>query len=279
MSAEPFNILLVGCGKMGGAMLQRWEDLRLARDVKVIEPNDPRYLPSHKELPAGFRPDVIVFAVKPQTLPSMTAQYRPFTDAGAVALSIAAGKPVSFFEKELGAQAKIVRAMPNTPAAIGKGISAAYANPNVDALGKERADRLLSAVGETIWMDDEKLFNVITALSGSGPAYLFHVIESMTEGGIKNGLPPAMAEKLARQTVIGSAALAEANPDVSAAQLRENVTSPGGTTAAGLAVLMEPQRESYIKTIAAATKRGEEMGQTVAPANGGSKGPQPPNKG
>jgi pyrroline-5-carboxylate reductase len=265
MTTEAFNILLVGCGKMGGAMLQRWSDLRLGKDVKVIEPHDPKYLASIDQLPAGFRPDVIVFAVKPQTLPAMTAGYKKFTDTGAVALSIAAGKTVSFFEKELGAPAKVVRAMPNTPAAIGKGISAAYANKNVTTADKARADALLSAVGETIWVNDENQLNAVTALSGSGPAYVFYLIELLTQAGKHIGLPPDMANRLARKMVEGSAALAEASPDVSAEQLRKNVTSPGGTTAAALEVLMNPETQGvYNKALAAATRRAEELSRDTA---------------
>lgn len=253
-----FDLLLVGCGKMGGALLERWNALKLCRQVQVIEPSNPAFLPSLQALPEGFRPDVVIFAVKPQTLPDIIGDYRAFPDA--TFLSIAAGTPVAFFEKHLGAKAKIIRAMPNTPAAIGKGITVAVANGNVSGPEKARAAALLSAVGEALWVDDEKLLNPVTALSGSGPAYVFLLIEMLEKSGVRIGLAPDMAKKLARQTVIGSAALAEASPEISAEQLRKNVTSPGGTTAAALAVLMQPEvQDIFDKALAAASNRAEEL--------------------
>jgi len=253
------NVLLVGAGKMGGALAQRWQELQICQRLVIVEP--ALHIKSFKDIPADFSPQVIVFAVKPQTLPEIVKDYQGFAGQGALCLSIAAGKPVSFFEKYLGTKAKIVRSMPNLPASIGKGITVAYANQNVSAAEKKMASSLLSAVGEVLWVEKEGLLNPVTALSGSGPAYIFLLIETMTKAGMHIGLDPVMAEKLARQTVIGSAALAEASAGISAQQLRENVTSPGGTTQAALEVLMAQSgiQELFDRALAAATKRAEEL--------------------
>lgn len=257
---DAFSLLLAGCGKMGGALLERWEALKLCGRIEVIEPSRPDCHPSPATLPVDFKPDVIVFAVKPQILPDMIKDYAHFAQAGALSVSIAAGAPVSFFEAHLGAGVRIVRAMPNTPAAIGKGMTAAFANGACGEKERERAEALLSAAGKFTWVGNEGLLNAVTALSGSGPAYVFLLIEMLEKAGAKLGLPPDMAAELARQTVIGSAALAEATPDLPAAQLRANVTSPGGTTAAALSVLMQPEvQEIFDRALAAAKRRGEEL--------------------
>lgn len=260
------NLLLVGCGKMGQALLARWLERHLCNQIYVIEPSAIAAKVPHVQLlgdlPPTYKPDVIVFAVKPQVLPDMAAQYKRFTDHGALALSIAAGKPVSFFEKYLGDGAAIVRAMPNTPAAIGLGMTVACANAAVTDTQKKQAQDLLSAVGDFVWVPDERLLDPVTALSGSGPAYVFLLIEALTAAGEKLGLDPDMAARLARQTVIGSAALAADSKDVSASTLRENVTSPGGTTAAALSVLMNDQngiQKLFDHALAAAAHRAEEL--------------------
>lgn len=260
------NLLLVGCGKMGQALLARWLERRLCNQIYVIEPAAIDAKVPHVQvlgdLPPTYKPDVIVFAVKPQVLPDMAAQYKRYTDNGAMALSIAAGKPVAFFEQYLGPSAAIVRAMPNTPAAIGQGMTVACANAAVTDAQKKQAQDLLSAVGDFVWVPDEKLLDPVTALSGSGPAYVFLLIEAMAAAGEKLGLDPAMAARLARQTVIGSAALAADSKDVPASKLRENVTSPGGTTAAALSVLMNDQngmQKLFDQALAAAAKRAEEL--------------------
>lgn len=262
------KLLLVGCGKMGQALLTRWVERNLCTDIYVIEPmGAPDNIAAPcvstlSDLPANFTPDVIVFAVKPQVLPDMTAAYKHFTDQGALALSIAAGKPVAFFENHLGAHAAIVRAMPNTPAAIGLGMTVACANAHVTPAQKTAAENLLSAVGEFVWAENEQQLDPVTALSGSGPAYVFLLIEAMTAAGEKLGLAPDMAARLARQTVVGSAALAAQSPDTAAATLRQNVTSPGGTTAAALSVLMRDEngmQSLFDEALAAATARAAEL--------------------
>lgn len=265
MTAKP-KVLLVGCGKMGGALLRRWQEQALYSDIRIIEPHalewlEDKRVPALAQLPPDFTPEVIVMAVKPQVLPEMIGDYKSYSDKGALLLSIAAGKPVGFFEENLGATAAIVRAMPNTPASIGEGITVAFANSHVTAAQKAEASALLESVGEALWVAEEQLLNPVTALSGSGPAYVFLLIEVLAKAGQSIGLDAALAEKLARQTVIGSAALAKASPETPAAKLRENVTSPNGTTAAALAVLMaDPGLQALMtKALEAATKRAEEL--------------------
>lgn len=249
------KVLLAGCGKMGSALLTRWQDLNLCESIDVVEPSQNK---NFSDIPASFTPDVVVLAVKPQILPDILGEYKKYSSA--LFLSIAAGKPIAFFEKYLGA-AKIIRAMPNTPAAIGAGITVACANKHAGLPEKASAAKLLGTVGEVLWVEDEKLLDPVTALSGSGPAYVFLLIETLAQAGIKIGLDPAMAEKLARQTVIGSALLAQDSPDTPVAQLRQNVTSPGGTTEAALKILIAEDgvQEIFDRALAAASKRAEEL--------------------
>ncbi len=265
------RLLLVGCGKMGGAMLSGWlERGAEAGDITVIEPHPDAAEAARRahgvrvlEAPAHAADDppaVVVFAVKPQTLPDMAPAYAPVAAAGAVTLSIAAGRPIGFFEAALGGEAAIVRSMPNTPAAVGRGITAACANARVGADQRALCQRLLSAIGEVVWVEDEGLIDAVTAVSGSGPAYVFLLIECMTEAGIAEGLPPDIAARLARATVAGSGELARLS-DEDAAQLRINVTSPGGTTEAALGVLMADDGMAALmkRAIAAAARRSREL--------------------
>ncbi|MBI3440270.1 MAG: pyrroline-5-carboxylate reductase [Proteobacteria bacterium] len=256
------NVLLVGCGKMGGALARRWRESGMCRQLVIIDPQSTD-VKSLQDVPTGFQPQVVVFAVKPQTLNDVIKDYAPFSKAGVLFVSIAAGKPVAFFEGHLGTQAKIVRSMPNLPAAIGQGITVAYANRNVSEAKKGWASTVLGVVGEVLWVRQESLLNPVTALSGSGPAYIFLLVETMMKAGIHIGLDPVLAEKLARQTVIGSAALAEESADVSAAALRDSVTSPGGTTEAALKVLLATPgiQELFDRALTAATKRAEELSE------------------
>jgi len=242
------RLVLVGCGKMGGALLSGWMDRGYAAaDITVIEPAVPaaeatrqshgvRVLADATEI-SGDPPAVVVFAVKPQGLPEIAPAYARYAGGDTVFLSIAAGKPSGFFESALGDNAAIVRSMPNTPAAVGRGITAVYANKRVNAAQRGLCQGLLEAIGEVVWLDDETLMDAVTAVSGSGPAYVFLMIECLTEAGIEEGLPADIAAMLARATVAGSGELARQSSDV-AAQLRINVTSPGGTTEAALGVLM-----------------------------------------
>ena len=266
------NILLVGCGKMGGAMLRGW----LARgidsaDIRVVEPFHAAaealrselsvpVVSAATDLDPGFAPDIVVFAVKPQGMDDIVPSYAGHLIADAVVLSIAAGRNIGFFEKHLGRDIAIVRTMPNTPAAVGRGITAACANDGVSADQRSVCQSLLEAIGEVVWVEDESLIDPVTAVSGSGPAYVFLMIECLARAGKAQGLPPDTAEKLARATVAGSGELARVS-DESAETLRVNVTSPGGTTAAALEVLMEEEGLGRLmdRAVDAATRRSREL--------------------
>ena len=258
------KILLVGCGKMGSAMLSGWLDRGIAAaDVVVVDPSAPALavtvVSGEAAIPAGFAPDVVVLAVKPQVMAEVLPPYARFRQA--VFLSIAAGKPIAFFRSILGGDAAIVRAMPNTPAAVRRGISVCCAGPDVDASRRALCQSLLEAVGEIGWVEEEALMDVVTAVSGSGPAYVFLLAEVMAAAGMAQGLAPDLANRLARATVSGSGELLRQSTE-SAEQLRRNVTSPGGTTAAALAVLMAESggiAALMAEAVAAATRRGREL--------------------
>lgn len=259
------RVLLVGCGKMGGAMLAGWLERGLApADVVVVEPGQPQLPPGihaaadAAAIPADFKPDIVVLAVKPQVMAEVLPPYRRF--AGATMLSIAAGRTIAFFQDILGADAAVVRAMPNTPAAVRRGITVACASPRVGTAARAACDDLLQAVGEVAWTDDEGLMDAVTAVSGSGPAYVFLLAECMARAGVAAGLPEDLAARLARVTVAGAGELLHQSPEP-AETLRRNVTSPGGTTAAALAVLMADGGLQPLMTqaVAAATRRGREL--------------------
>jgi pyrroline-5-carboxylate reductase len=214
---------------------------------------------SPDELPTEPRPDAVVFAVKPQIADDVVPQYRRWAGSETLFLSIIAGKTSASLTRHLGSAA-IVRTMPNTPAAIGRGITVACANPLVTIEQRQFCDRLLAAIGESTWVEDEGLMDAVTAVSGSGPAYVFLLIEALAQAGQSQGLPADLALRLARSTVTGSSELARISEE-SPAQLRENVTSPGGTTRAALDVLMaEDGLESLIgRAVAAAAARSRQL--------------------
>ncbi len=264
-------LLLVGCGKMGGALLAGWLECAVEpRRITVIEPNDESAAaaarhgvevhPSPEPLDPAYRPAVVVFAVKPQALDEVAPVYRAYAGPGTMFLSIAAGKTIASLARHLGAEAAIVRAMPNIAAAVRRGIAVAVANGNVTDSQRGQCQALLEAVGEVAWVADEGLLDPVTAVSGSGPAYVFLLIECLAEAGLEAGLPADLAMQLARATVIGAAELARQSGEP-AEILRRNVTSPGGTTAAALEVLMAPQglRPLMIRAVAAATRRSIEL--------------------
>ncbi len=261
------KLLLVGCGKMGGAMLDGWLSRGLAAaDVLVAEPVEAlrpkkaglRAVGSTSEI--SERPEIVVLAVKPQTMEAVLPDLRRFADEGSVFLSIAAGKTLKYFASHLGAAAKVVRAMPNTPAAVRQGITVACAAKGVSAAEKKRCQQLLEAVGQALWVEDEALMDPVTALSGSGPAYVFLLVEAMAAAGAKLGLSADMAMQLARATVAGSGELLKQSSEP-AQQLRVNVTSPGGTTAEALKVLMAADgiQPVFDKALAAASRRSREL--------------------
>ncbi|RAU23003.1 pyrroline-5-carboxylate reductase [Paramagnetospirillum kuznetsovii] len=258
------KILLVGCGKMGSAMLSGWLDQGItASDVVVVEPSLPSLgvavVASPCDIAPDFAPDVVVLAVKPQVMAEALPPYARF--GAAVFLSIAAGKPIAFFRTHLGADADLIRAMPNTPAAVRRGITVCCAGPGVSADQRALCQSLLESVGEVGWVEDESLMDAVTAVSGSGPAYLFLLAEAMAAAGRAQGLPDDLAVRLARSTVAGAGELLRQSSE-SAEQLRKNVTSPGGTTAAALAVLMADNNGLPAlmgQAVAAATRRGREL--------------------
>ncbi len=261
------KILLVGCGKMGSAMLAGWLEQGLAAaDMVVVDPHAAQVpdgvavAAAAAAVPAAFSPDIVILAVKPQMMPDVVPAYARFAGR-AVFLSIAAGKPVAFFRALLGDAAAIVRAMPNTPAAVRRGITVCIAGPGVSDAGRAACQSLLQAVGEVAWIDDESQMDAVTAVSGSGPAYVFLLAEAMAAAGEKAGLPADLAARLARATVMGSGELLRQSPD-SAAQLRINVTSPGGTTAAALSALMDETAGMgplLAEAVGRATRRGREL--------------------
>jgi pyrroline-5-carboxylate reductase len=262
------TLVLAGAGKMGGAMLDGWLTRGLKpKQVVVIEPQPGKTVKALVRRGIRLNPkgkavaaSAIVIAVKPQTAPEAVPPLAAFVGKATLVLSVMPGPTMGFLEKSLPGGTAIVRAMPNTPAAIGRGISVASANKNVSAPQRKLASELLAAIGKVEWVVDEALMDAVTALSGSGPAYVFLLAEAMTSAGIAAGLPPALATRLARETVTGSAELLHRS-DLNAGTLRENVTSPGGTTAAALEVLMGPNGfdELLARAIAAATRRSREL--------------------
>lgn len=264
------TVLLVGCGKMGRALLDGWLSSGSVDEVVVVEPAGPDFLPKDKrvrhanvagDIEPGFSPSVVVFAVKPQAMDAVVPGYRGFVEKGAAILSIAAGTTIGYFQKALGSDAAIVRAMPNTPAAIGKGTTVLVAAGTANADQRALAETLMSAVGTVDWVEDEGLIDAVTALSGGGPAYVFLLVECLAEAGRAAGLPADLSLHLARNTVVGSGALLGQATE-SAATLRKNVTSPGGTTEAALRVMMDANEgiaPVLTKAIAAATARSREL--------------------
>jgi pyrroline-5-carboxylate reductase len=267
--AKAETLVLVGCGQMGSAMLHGWLARGAAAKFIVIEPaGAPAELAaaagvtSHRtadELPDALSPDAVVFAVKPQIIDAVLPAYRRWARPQTLFLSIAAGKTIAGISRHLG-DAAIIRTMPNTPAAIGRAITVACANPRVTPGQRRLCEALLAAIGDSAWVEDEALLDPVTAVSGSGPAYVFLLIEALAAAGERVGLPPDLALRLARETVAGAGELARLSPD-SPARLRENVTSPGGTTRAALDVLMADDGLARLleRAVAAATLRSREL--------------------
>jgi pyrroline-5-carboxylate reductase len=269
MTAWPRSLALVGAGKMGGAMLRGWLAGGLAPEGVAIL--DPAPSPDIVELaqaralalppPPGMKPEVVVLAVKPQMLDAAAATIAELAHEDALVVSIIAGKTIADLKARAPRAKAFVRAMPNTPAAIGRGVTGAAANSALSERQKDIARTLLSCVGLFDWLPDESFIDAVTALSGSGPAYVFALVEAMAEAGAALGLPDELAMRFARGTVEGAGALLAGEPNVPAAQLRKNVTSPGGTTAAALTVLQGADGLGRLmgEAIAAAHKRAGEL--------------------
>jgi pyrroline-5-carboxylate reductase len=253
---------------MGAAMLEGWLARGLnAKQIAVIEPQPGKTVKALTRRGLKLNPkgkaagaSAIVIAVKPQTAPEAVPQLTAYVGKTTLVVSIMAGRTLKYLERSLPQGTAIVRAMPNTPAAIGRGISVAVANANVSARQRKQASDLLAAIGKVEWISDEALMDAVTALSGSGPAYVFLLTEAMASAGVAAGLPPALAMRLAQETVGGSGELLHRSA-AGATTLRENVTSPGGTTAAALEVLMGPGgfEEILTRAIAAAARLSREL--------------------
>ena len=261
------GLVLLGCGKMGTALLTGWLAAGLpATSVWVREPNPTDWLKStgvHLNAALPKAPAAALVAVKPQMMGAALPALQALGNGTTLFISIAAGTSIATFEAALGAKTPIVRTMPNTPAMVGRGITGICANRHAGAKGLALARSLMQAVGQVVELDGEHQIDAVTALSGSGPAYVFLLIEAMAAAGEAEGLSPAVAMQLARATVCGSGELAHRSPE-SAAQLRINVTSPGGTTAAALAHLMDPATgltPLMRRAVHAAAQRGRELGQ------------------
>jgi pyrroline-5-carboxylate reductase len=273
MMFTPVNrrgLVLLGCGKMGSAMLEGWLKQGLALSaVWVADPQPSDWVKGLAvkglHLNAGFPADpaIVLVAVKPQMMTEALPQLAPMGGGGTLFVSVAAGTPLSHYERVLGAGTPVIRAMPNTPAAVGRGITAIVGNAVAVEADMALAEAFLGAVGQVVRLEGEHQMDAVTALSGSGPAYVFHLIEALAAAGEAEGLPPALSMQLARATVTGAGELAHRSAETPA-QLRVNVTSPGGTTAAALRVLMDPDTgfpPLLRRAVKAAADRGRELGK------------------
>ncbi|MBT8154925.1 pyrroline-5-carboxylate reductase [Epibacterium ulvae] len=259
------GLVLLGCGKMGSAMLAGWLDSGLPENaVWVADPLPSDWVKGtgvHVNAALPKKPSIVLIAVKPQMMEETLPVLKMYGGGGTLFISVAAGTSLATLADVLGEQTPIVRAMPNTPAAIAKGITAVVGNAHCSADDVVQAEILLTAVGQVVRLDAEDQMDAVTAVSGSGPAYVFHLIETLAAGGVAQGLPEALALQLAKATVAGGGALAEA-VEASPGQLRENVTSPNGTTQAALEVLMN-EVDGFPpllkRAVAAATERSKEL--------------------
>ncbi len=265
------SLVLLGGGRMGGAMLAGWVERGWSgASITVVEPDCERgqllhaahgvKVANHCDL-IEHQPDILVVAIKPQTMADALPTCKRFVTDHTLVLSIAAGTLIRTFEHAFGPDVPVVRAMPNTPAAIGEGITVLCANSIVTLEQSKAAEGLLAAVGDVAWVEDEELMHLVTAVSGSGPAYVFYFVEALTAAGVAKGLSRELASKLARKTVIGAAKLMDNRPDDVAA-LRQQVTSPGGTTEAALQILMgEKGLEPVVgEAVGAAVVRSRALG-------------------
>lgn len=266
----PSSLALVGAGKMGGAMLEGW--LSVGHAPQALTVVDPQPSDAIADLcrargialvphPTGLAPPAVaVLAIKPQMLAAAGPQLADLVGSDTLVVSILAGKTIADLRARLPRARAVVRAMPNLPASIGRGATGAFANAETSAEQRGVAQALLASVGTMEWVDDEALIDAVTALSGSGPAYVFHMVECLARAGAAVGLPRELAERLARATVVGAGALLAESP-LAASTLRENVTSPGGTTAAALEVLMAAEGLDPLMcdAVAAARRRAQEL--------------------
>ncbi len=270
MSELPQSLILIGAGKMGGAMMEGWLSTGMRpQGITILDPqitgealSTARAMRMQVNPPLGHIPEaeVVVLAVKPQTLDAVAPILKAVIKPGALVISILAGKTIADLAARMGGHAAIVRAMPNLPASVRRGVTAAVATSAVTSAQKAMADTLLKGVGKVEWLTGEGLIDAVTAVSGSGPAYVFHMVEALAMAGVSAGLPTDLAERLARATIEGAGEMLFKS-DLPPAVLRQNVTSPGGTTAAGLAELTAENGLMPLmrRTVAAAKRRAEEL--------------------
>ena len=265
------RLALIGAGNMGFALLEGWAGQGLqGQAVSIIEPNQSTQLKnlcknkgfhlfSEPKSPAPS--DAVVLAIKPQMLDASIQAAENFLHSGAVLISILAGKSIRDLSARFPQVRSIVRAMPNTPAAVGRGMTGLYANDATNPQQRDLTESLLKPISQIEWLSQEKEIDMLTAISGSGPAYVFYLVESLAAAGVKLGLSSALSQRLARATIEGAGELLHQMPDVSAEELRKRVTSPGGTTAAALAILMKDDGLSLVldQAVSAARKRAEEL--------------------
>ena len=272
MSEWPQSLTLIGAGKMGEALLRGWLGGGLdSHGVTILEPNPSPAIaalaaergialnPTHASLGA---PEALMLAIKPQMLEAAAPAIAPLAGRQTLVISILAGKRIADLAARLPQARAFVRVMPNTPAAVGRGASAGAANASVTPTQRGWTEKLMRAVGLFDWLDDEGLIDAVTALSGSGPAYVFALVEALAEAGEGVGLPPELSMRLARATVEGAGELLYRESEVAAAKLRENVTSPGGTTAAALNVLRAS--DGYASLLARAVKAARDRARELA---------------
>ena len=269
-STLPQSLVLIGAGKMGGAMLEGWLRIGMTpAGISLIDPHPSdeivalaadKGMALNPDAGAVAPADVLILATKPQMLDTAAPAVQAFIHPNTLLISILAGKTLGDLAARLPNATAMVRAMPNLPASVGRGITAAAPGPGVDGAQRAMTDALLGAIGKVEWLDDENLIDAVTAVSGSGPAYVFHLAECLAAAGAAAGLPPETAERLARATVEGAGELLFQSP-LSPATLRQNVTSPGGTTAAALSVLMADDGMPPLmrRAVAAAKRRAGEL--------------------
>jgi len=269
--AYPSSLVLVGAGKMGGAMLTGW--LKGGMPGRAVSILDPHVSPEMQSLAAAHdvqlnpepasmaEPAVLLLAIKPQMLDAAAPLLTRIAGPDTLVVSVMAGKTIANMAARMPRAGAIVRTIPNTPAAVGRGITVCVASPEVTAAQRAQADRLLQAIGRVEWVDEEGLIDAATAVSGSGPAYVFHLAECLAAAGAAAGLPPDLAARLARATVEGAGELMFQDAQTSPETLRRNVTSPNGTTAAALAVLMggDGMQPLMTEAVRAARQRAEEL--------------------
>ncbi|MEM8636753.1 MAG: pyrroline-5-carboxylate reductase [Pseudomonadota bacterium] len=266
-------IVLVGAGKMGGALLSGWLQSEPGENFCILDPMLSPEMSAlvkdngvvhHQSLPPDLLASIVIVAIKPQmmtdVLPNLAHLIQNGGSGQTIVVSVAAGTPVSVFRKFFGETTPIVRAMPNTPAQVGRGITIGYATPDIDDTGRELVAKLLSVTGAFDWVYEEDLIDAVTAVSGSGPAYVFHMVEALADAARTAGISDPLAMKLARATVEGAGELLYQS-DLDASELRQNVTSPGGTTAAALSVLMADDGLTALmgRAVDAAKRRAKEL--------------------